>query len=140
MAVDPVVGLDRQWRAGRAQAAQPRQVGDARRLEARLHAAGEERRAGPEHGHAGIVDKAPQHAGVGPGRVAVIERDGGAEQQAGDLRVPHDPAAAAVPVEDVIRAEVVVERHQLELLDDDAAVAMHDRLGHAGGAGGIDDP
>ncbi len=33
-----------------------------------------------------------------------------------------------------------MEGHQLELLDDDAAMAMHDRLGHAGGAGRIDDP
>ena len=37
-------------------------------------------------------------------------------------------------------ADVVVQAEQREHHDDDAAMAVHDRLGQAGGAAGIDDP
>ncbi|MGY4504914.1 hypothetical protein ACVWYH_008871 [Bradyrhizobium sp. GM24.11] len=37
-------------------------------------------------------------------------------------------------------AEIVVQAQERQDHDDDAAMAVHDRLGQAGGAAGIDDP
>jgi hypothetical protein len=73
-----------------------------------------------------------------------MQRDGGAAQQRADLQVPHHPAAGGGPVEDIAGVdagpEVVVQHIELEVLEHHAAVAVHDRLGQAAGAAGVDDP
>ena len=117
---DPLVALVGQRAAGGADGAQ---VADRSAscigCDAGLQAAGEERRAGTEEAAARGAGKAPQRAPVGPAGarvraagVAVEHADRGAAQQRRELRVPHDPAGAAVPVEAVAgstRADVVVQ-------------------------------
>ncbi|MET4069515.1 hypothetical protein ABID58_004317 [Bradyrhizobium sp. S3.2.6] len=83
----------------------------------------------------------------GAAGAAVENAAGGAAEQAADLAIPHDPAGRRVPVialaERVLvvgAAEIVVQAEQRQHDDDDAAMAVHDRLGQAGGAAGIDDP
>ena len=48
--------------------------------------------------------------------------------------VPHHPAGGGEPAEAVAGAEVLVQGEHLEVLDGDAAVAVHDRLRQPGGA------
>ena len=48
--------------------------------------------------------------------------------------------ALAARIGGITAADVVVQRGQRQLHDDRAAVAVHDRFGHAGGATGVDDP
>ena len=71
---------------------------------------------------------------------AVVQHDRHPGQQAAGQVVPHHPAGRGVPGEHVARVQVLVERERLEVLQDDAAVAVHDRLRQAGGAGGVDHP
>src|SRR5690606_20837735 len=92
-------------------------------------------RAHAHVGDAGLGGERPQVEGR-----AVVHDDGGAHQQAADEVVPHHPAGGGEPEEDVLGAEVLVERQGFEVFEDDAAVAVDDRLGQAGGAGGVDDP
>jgi hypothetical protein len=130
--------------------AHARQVGLLHRLHAGLQAVGVEGRAGAEEGGAGGDGKAPQHPQVGRAggrvhaRVAVVDADGGAAQQRTDLRVPHDPAGAAVPVVAVAGgdagADVVVQLRHLQHLEHDAAMPVHDGLGQPGGAAGVHHP
>ena len=77
VAVDPVVRLGRERRAGRADRTQSRQVEIAPGLDAGLQAIGEERRAGAKEGHARILCEAPQRIEIGRAGVAVVdgERD-----------------------------------------------------------------
>ena len=138
--VYPLVALGRQRRTGGTDRAQLREVGDLVRLDVGLEAGEEEGRAGAEEADAGFADEAPQGVPVGPARIAVVDADGAAHQEAHHLAVPHDPAAARIPVEAVLRAEVEVQGAELDLLDDDTAVGMHDGLGQPRGARGIHDP
>ena len=64
----------------------------------------------------------------------------GADQQAGDEEVPHHPAGGGVPEEAVAGPQVVVQAELLEVLEQDAALGLHDRLGQAGRAGGVQHP
>ena len=121
-------------------------------VDAGLHAVGEEGRAGAEEGDAQLGGEAPQHASsracsLRAAGVAVVDAAGGAVQQAAGLRVPHHPAGGAVPVVAlapavgvVAAADVVVQRLERQRHQHGAAVAVHDRLGQAGGAAGVDDP
>src|SRR3569623_709869 len=88
--------------AGRAKAAQLRQIARGLKIDLRLGAAREERRAGAEEGRSGFGDEAPQRGPVrlvlGPGRADVEDAAGGAAEEAADLAVPHDPAGRAVPM------------------------------------------
>ena len=74
----------------------------------------------------------PQDVEVGMARAAVVEDHRRAHQQAADQEVPHHPAGGGEPQEPVARAEVVVQRQRLEVLDDDPAVRLHDALGQPG--------
>ncbi len=73
------------------------------------------------------------------GGAAVIEHDGGIGEQAADEEVPHHPAGRGEPEHAVAWAQVEVQP-LLDLLDQDAAVALDDRLGQARGARGVEDP
>ena len=64
-----------------------------------------------------------------PAGLLTAERDA----EAGDQVVPHHPAGGAEPEEPIPRAEVVVERMDLQVLEQDPAVALDDRLRQAGG-------
>ena len=140
MAVDPFIALGRQRRAGDAHCAQRRDVRDLRWFQAGLHAVGEIGGAGAKEGQLGLVGEAPERTQVRIARIAVVDADGGADQKAHDLGIPHDPAGGGKPQEAVALAQVQLQRMALEVLDQCAAMAMHDGLGHAGGAGGIQDP
>ncbi len=103
--------------------------------------AGEQvRGAGAEVGHAVLGGQPPQRVGPGVGGAAVVEQHGGPGQQAAGQVVPHHPAGGGVPEERVARPEVLVEGERLEVLEDDPAVPVHDRLGQPGGAGGVEHP
>ena len=66
---------------------------------------------------------------------AVVEQDCGLGRQRRDEPVPHHPAQGRVVEDAVAGPDVAVELVLLEVLKEDAARAVHDALGHAGGAG-----
>ena len=147
----PLLHLGRQRRSRGAQRADAGEVAIVGQRDARLHAVGKKRRARAEEGHARIGRKTPQHAPVGvvlaAAGVAVVDHAGGARQQAAELRVPHHPAGGAVPVVALAKAvglvaaaDVVVQHLELQRHQHRTAVAVHDGLGQAGGAAGVDDP
>ncbi len=72
--------------------------------------------------------------------VAVVEDDRGAGEEAGDEEVPHHPAGRREPEEAIAGVGVDVEVELLQVLEQDPALALDDRLRQAGGAGGVEDP
>ena len=147
----PRLHLGCQRRAGAAEPAHAAQVAAVGQLQPGLHAIGVKGRARAEAGHAGLGGEAPEYAPIrvllAATGVAVVDHAGGAAQQAGDLGVPHHPAGGAVPVValtegvgGIAGAHVVVQRLELQRHQNHAAVAVHDGLGQAGGAAGVDDP
>ncbi len=132
MPVNPVKALGRQRRAGRADAAQRAQVVVARGLQACLLTAHQEAGADAHAGDAGLLGKRPQRAKVGIAGTAVVEHDRRIAEQAADQEVPHHPAGRRKPEHAVAGVQVEVQHALLQLLDQDAAVAVHDRLGQAG--------
>ena len=138
--VDPVEALRRQRRAGRADRAQAREVAAGARLHSRLHAGRDVGGGGAEHRDPGLLGEIPEDAHVGEAGVAVVEDDRRLGEQAGDDEVPHHPAGGGEPEEAVAGLGVDVEVHLLQLLEQDAALALDDRLRQAGGAGGVEDP
>ena len=111
-----------------------RSAGRGRRCRPALRQAMQERCRGAEHVAVGLRGEPPQRAEVGVAGIAVEQHDRGADQQAGHQVVPHHPAGGGEPGEAVAGAEVLVEGQHLEVLDGDAAVAVDDGLGQAGGA------
>ena len=95
---------------------------------------------GTEERHLRVLHQPPQDVGVRVGRVPVVEHRAHAEQQRADQEVPHHPAGRGVEEHPVAGPQIHVEPLQLELLDEDAAVAVGDRLGQAGRAGREQDP
>ena len=93
-----------------------------------------------EEGHPRVLRHLPQHARAGVSRVPVVEQRPHAQQQRADQEVPHHPAGGGMEEQPVAWAQVHVERLQLQLLDEDAAVAVGDRLRQPGGTGGEQDP
>ena len=71
-------------------------------------------------------------------RRAVVQHDRGVHEQPGDEVVPHHPAGGAEPEEPIGGAEIVVQRVDLEVLEQDAAMAVDDRLRQPGGAGAVE--
>ena len=136
--VEEVVALVQQRRAGGVERAQGGQVvavaGHGAGFFHRLHELG----AGAEVGDLLRVDHIEQAGGVRVGRVAVVEHQGGAGLQAADQPVPHHPAAGGEVEQHVVGAQVAVQAVFLGVLDQGAAGAVHDTLGRAGGAGGIE--
>ena len=110
------------------------------RGEVRLAAGHQVGGARPEMGRAGRLGQGPEHVEVGVARAAVVEDRRPADQQRPDEEVPHHPAGRRVPEEPVAGADVEVEPDGLGVLDDDAAVAVDDRLRQPGRAGREEDP
>ena len=137
---DPRELFGRERRAGGAQRAHGGQIVPLSRRDARLLARLQVGRPDPEHGHAVALDERPQDVEVGMAGAAVVEDHGRAHQQAADEEVPHHPAGGGEPQEPVARAEVVVQRQHLEVLDDDPAVRLHDALGQPGRPGRVQHP
>ncbi len=76
----------------------------------------------------------------GVARVAVVEHDRGLGEQHADEEVPHHPARGGEPEDAVALLRVDVQVVLLEVLDEDAALRVHDRLRQAGRARGVEDP
>jgi hypothetical protein len=71
---------------------------------------------------------------------AVVEHDGGVGEQPADEEVPHHPARRGEPEDPVARLAVHVQPEFLEVLDEDPALALDDRLGQARGARRVQHP
>ncbi len=130
--IHPSEALGRQRGAGGAHAPQRPQVGDGPWHHTSLPAAHQERRAHPEVRRPRHLGQPPQRRQVGISRIAIEQHDGRSDQQARHQQVPHHPARRGEPEEPVARPKVGVQRQRLEVLEQDAAVAMDDRLGQAG--------
>ncbi len=138
--VDPLEPLGRERRAGRAHAAQRAQVAPVGGLDAGLHAARDVAGAGAEARHAGAVGEVPEHSHVGVARTPVVEEDPGVGEEGADEEVPHHPPGGREPEEAVPLLRVDVEMKLLQVLEQDAALPVHDRLREPGGAGGVEHP
>ena len=138
--VDPAERLGGQRRSGRADGAQRGQVDLGPGPQPRLHAGHQVGRADPQIGDAVLGGQPPQPVRGRVGGAAVVQHDGQARQQAPGQVVPHHPAGRGVPGEDVAGPQVLMEGERLEVLEHDPAVAVHDRLGQARGARGVDHP
>ena len=89
---------------------------------------------------AGLGGQPPQRVEVGLAGVAVEAATTVAPtSRPGHEVVPHHPAGGGEPEEAVAGPEVVVQRERLQVLEEDAAVAVDDRLGQAGGARRVQD-
>ncbi len=132
--VDPVEALRRQRRAGRAELAQAAQVEVGADLETGLAAAHQQRRPGAHQRRPGLLGQPPLRGGVRVLRVPVEHHDRRAQQQRGDERVPHHPGGRREPHQAVAALQVPGQAVVLEVLDQDAAVAVDDRLRQPGGA------
>ncbi len=95
---------------------------------------------GAELGEAVLGGELPEPVGGGVQGAAVVEDGGGAEQQAAQVDVPHDPAGRAVPEVAVALADVVLQTVLHQPDEQRADVAVHQALGKPGRAGGVDDP
>ena len=65
---------------------------------------------------------------------AVVHHQGRAGRKRAHLPVPHHPAAGGEIEDPILRLEVGVQQQLLQVLEQGAAGAVHDRLGHAGRA------
>jgi len=88
----------------------------------------------------GPFGDAPLGACVREAGAAVVEHDRRSGEEAGDEEVPHHPAGRGVPEETVLGAEVAVQAELFEVLDQDAALGLDDRLGQTGRARGVEHP
>ncbi len=136
----PVEALGRQRRAGRADAVEPGQVAPHARLHTLLPARGEVAGTRTEGGDAGGVGEIPERAEAGVGRVPVEEHDRGIRQQAADEEVPHHPAGRREPEQPVAGVGVEVEPELLQVLEQDAALSVHDRLRQSRRARAVEHP
>ena len=138
--VDPAEALRGQRRPGRAHPAQRGQVVVAVRRDAGLGAGQQVRRPHAEVADPVVLSELPQRVGAGIGGAAVVGHHGRPDQQAAGQEVPHHPAGRGVPEEHVLRTQVQVQGQRLEVFQHDPAVPVHDRLGQAGGARGVQHP
>ena len=138
LAVDPLEAGPRERRSGREDGAQRREAVAPRRHQAGGAAAVDEARAGPEVCHLQAVDRVPQHVeGRMRGR-PVVEHDGRAFRQRGDQPVPHHPAAGGEVEQAIAGPDVAVQMQFRVVLQQHAAGPVHQRLGQAGRAGGVE--
>ena len=137
--VDPLEPLGGQRRPGRSDGPQRGEVGVAARCQALLATGEDEGRRRAEERHALVGRHAPQRLEPGVAGIAVEQHGRGSDQQARHQVVPHHPARGREPEEAVARAEIVVQGQHLVVLDEDAAVAVDDRLGQPGGPRRVED-
>ena len=97
--------------------------------EAGLRARGQVPGARAVHGGPGARDHLELGVELGVARAAVVEHDRRADEQAGDEPVPDHPARAGVEGEAVGGAEVEVQGVVADVVEQLAAVAVHDPLG-----------
>ena len=138
--VHPAAGFGGKRRAGRSDAAQSGKVVVLPRRDPRLDASRQVRGAGSEEGRAVAGGEAEQCPRLRPTGVAVELQDGAARGEHRHPQVPHDPVRRGEPEEPVALANVELQSGGLEVLEDRAAVSVHDGLRHPGRAGRIDDP
>ena len=139
--VDPVEALGGERRAGRADGAEAGEVAARARLDAVLHAGGDIGGAGAEAGHAGPLGEVPEDAHVRVAGVAVVEDDRGRREQ--DRRPGSSTSSSRSCVNQKKRSPVCASRWRialLQLLHEDPAVSVDDRLRQPGRAGGVEDP
>ena len=86
------------------------------------------------------LGEVPQHAHVRVAGAAVVEHDRRLGEQAADEEVPHHPARRREPEDAVALLRVDVQVELLEVLEQDPALALDDRLRQPGRAGGVQDP
>lgn len=110
------------------------------RVDLRLAAGHHVRGGRAEEGRSRAFGDTPLGARVRIAGAAVVQHDRGAREQAGDEEVPHHPAGGRVPEEAVLGPQVAVQAELLEVFDEDAALGLHDRLGEARRAGGVEHP
>ena len=138
-AIDVAIARWIERRAGRDDRAQRAQLELATRADPGLLASDEKARTGAEDRDALVVREAPEHARIGLQRRAVEQHDRRAGREPARERVPHHPARRRVIEVAIVRAHVGMQRVLLQLLQQGAAGAMHDALGHAGRAGRVED-
>ncbi len=109
-------------------------------MNAGLFAVEEISRARAEEADPGFSGEPPERTQVRIARVAIVDTDGRAQQQAANLRIPHDPAGGGEPQVAIVRLQVHMETLPLKTFQQRAPMAVHDGLGHSGRAGGIDHP
>ena len=86
-----------------------------------------------------LLREVEQPVAVGMERRAVVHHERGPGRERAHLPVPHHPAAGGEIEQPVLRLEVGVQQQLLEVLQQRAAGAVHDRLGHPGRARRIQD-
>ena len=86
-----------------------------------------------------VAGEIPQHVAIRVKRRAVIEHQGGAGGEGAHQPVPHHPAAGGEVEDPLPRLDVAVQLMLFQVLQQGAADAVHDALGFAGGAGGVED-
>ena len=73
------------------------------------------------------------------GRRPVVQDDARVDGEPRDEVVPHHPAGRAEPEEPIRRPEIVMQRMDLQVLEQDAAVPVDDRLRQPGRARRVED-
>ena len=138
--VDPAEALGGERGAGGADGLQRAQVAALGRLDLTLHARADVARARPERGHLGARGEVPQRVERRVAGGAVVEEDRGFGQQPGDEEVPHHPAGRGEPEQAVAPLRVHVQMQHLQVLEQDAALGLDDRLRQPGRAGAVEHP
>src|SRR5207247_1605115 len=96
--------------------------------EPRLHTRVDVCGARSEEGHPRRVGQPPEGIQIREARTAVVEDDRRTEEKPTHQVIPHHPAGAREPEESVARSEVIVEREDFEMLEQNPAVAVDDWL------------
>ena len=96
-------------------------------------------------GHAEQADpvplgELPERHQVGVAGAAVVDHHRRTDQQAADQEVPHHPAGGGEPQEPVTRPEIPVQAQRFQVLQQDPADRLDDRLGQPGGARRVQHP
>src|SRR5690349_4248448 len=110
------------------------------RLHSGLLTRGDVARARAEARDPRRVREIPQRSEVRMRRVPVEEDDRGLREQSADEEVPHHPARRREPEEPVSLPRVEVQAELLEVLEQNAALAVDDRLREAGRARAVQHP
>ncbi len=128
MLVYPLEALRGERRAGGADSAKAPEVTVRRRLDLGLHAGRHVAGTGAEAGHPGLLGQVPEDSHVRVPRAAVIEDDRCRRQQRPHEEVPHHPTGGREPEDAVLILRVDVQVELLQVLQQDSAVALDDRL------------
>ena len=100
------------------------------RLEPRLLHGVDVLGAGAEDRDPVLLRQVEQPVAVGMERRAVVHHQGGPGRERADLPVPHHPAAGGEVENAILGLEIRVQQQLLQVLEQRAAGAMHDRLRH----------